>query len=125
MISRVTRFMTVCPFHKVLEDKSQLLLQGTSRVRNRVETLQILASQWFHAKQIGGLASIKRSRTAEGIKDTFQGHFIERLTNVSRIRGQTRESKENAMNQLLSTFPKPDDLTLSPVWRIKGEQHSC
>lgn len=92
-----------------------------SRLRIRAETLQNLREQWEHAQRIGGLAAIKRLRTAAGIKDTFQSHFIEKLTNVSRLRGNSREVKEQDMNRLLSSFPQDMEHCLSPVWRIKGE----
>ncbi|KAJ7475625.1 hypothetical protein B0H11DRAFT_2427303 [Mycena galericulata] len=98
MISRVRQFMS----------------RGTAR--NRTETCEELRSQFESAKVVGGQAEFKRRKTNSGIKDTYQGVFLERIFDISTKRGRTKPKKQADIATLLRTFPP--DIT-SPVWRIK------
>ncbi|KAJ7020784.1 hypothetical protein C8F04DRAFT_1213983 [Mycena alexandri] len=98
MISRVTQFMT------------------RGRPRFRTETRAELKSQFTVASSVGGQAGFKRKKTDSGIKDTFQGVFLDRIFSVSTKRGVKKTEKQAAVNALLRTFPP--DIT-SPVWRIR------
>ncbi|KAJ6521031.1 hypothetical protein B0H19DRAFT_1086555 [Mycena capillaripes] len=68
------------------------------------------------ASIVGGQATFKRQKTASGIKDTFQGAFLDRIFAIASKKGRTRVAKQVDVNSLINTFPK--DIT-SPVWRIK------
>ncbi|KAF8144692.1 hypothetical protein K438DRAFT_1902947 [Mycena galopus ATCC 62051] len=98
MISRITQFLT------------------RQRPRTRQETCEELRSQFTTASKVGGQAAFKRQKTASGIKDTFQGAFLDRIFAIASKKGRTRVAKQVDVNSLMSTFPK--DIT-SPVWRIK------
>jgi hypothetical protein len=65
---------------------------------------------------VGGQASFKRQKTESGIKDTFQGAFLERIFSVSTKKGRSKVQKQADVAGVLRTFPS--DIT-SPVWRIK------
>ncbi|OSD07688.1 hypothetical protein PYCCODRAFT_1358054, partial [Trametes coccinea BRFM310] len=94
------------------------------RLRSRDESVSLLKSQFDNAKRVGGQSAVKTDRTRTGLKDTYQGHFIERLFKVTTQRGKTRAEKEADVEKLRESFP-PDDLIMSPVWRIKGfDPHS-
>ncbi|KAJ7764528.1 hypothetical protein DFH07DRAFT_376904 [Mycena maculata] len=99
MISRVRQFMS----------------RGTARNRN--ETRDELRSQFELACEVGGQAEFKRRKTDSGIKDTYQGVFLDRLFAISTKRGRrTKPQKLLEMAAVRRTFPA--DIT-SPVWRIK------
>ncbi|KAJ6531350.1 hypothetical protein B0H19DRAFT_966700 [Mycena capillaripes] len=98
MISRITQFLT------------------RQRPRTRQETCEELRSQFTTASIVGGQATFKRQKTASGIKDTFQGAFLDRIFAIASKKGRTRVAKQVDVNSLINTFPK--DIT-SPVWRIK------
>ncbi|KAJ6556962.1 hypothetical protein B0H10DRAFT_2371346 [Mycena sp. CBHHK59/15] len=98
MISRVHQFMSV------------------STARNKAETLEELKSQFDSACVVGGQAEFKRKKTSSGIKDTYQGAFLDRIFAISTKRGRSKPQKQADMATLRRTFPA--DIT-SPVWRIK------
>ncbi|KAJ7126468.1 hypothetical protein C8R43DRAFT_897899 [Mycena crocata] len=98
MVSRITQFMTL--------DKS----------RSRFESQQELRSQFQVATVVGGQAGYNRRKTASGVKDTFQGSFLERVFAISTKKGRSKPQKQADVNALLRTFPP--DIT-SPVWRIR------
>ncbi|KAJ7502053.1 hypothetical protein B0H11DRAFT_1712975, partial [Mycena galericulata] len=98
MISRVRQFMS----------------PGTAR--NRAETCTELKSQFASACLVGGQAEFKRKKTNSGIKDTYQGAFLERIFAISTKRGRSKPQKQADIATLRRTFPQ--DIT-SPVWRIK------
>ncbi|KAJ7177170.1 hypothetical protein C8R46DRAFT_989326 [Mycena filopes] len=98
MVSRITQFMSL------------------AKARNRAETQAELKTQFTTAIFVGGQAGFQRLKTASGVKDTFQGAFLERVFALSTKRGRAKVQKQADVNTLLKTFPK--DIT-SPVWRIK------
>jgi hypothetical protein len=69
------------------------------------------------ASVVGGQAGFKRRKTGSGIKDTFQGAFLDRIFAISTKKGRTKAAKQVEVSNLIRKFPK--DIT-SPVWRIKG-----
>ncbi|KAJ7127459.1 hypothetical protein C8R43DRAFT_897443, partial [Mycena crocata] len=99
MVSRITQFMSV---------------SVVSRTRN--ESCAELRTQFTLASAVGGKAGFKRRKTDSGIKDTFQGAFLDRIFAVSTKRGRSKPEKQADVNRLLRNFPR--DIT-SPVWRIK------
>jgi hypothetical protein len=59
---------------------------------------------------------VAKMRTEDGIKDTYQMFFLEKLfTSYKKKRG-VRE-KQEALDAKVKSLPKN---TTSPVWRIKG-----
>ncbi|KAJ7478788.1 hypothetical protein B0H11DRAFT_2423771 [Mycena galericulata] len=98
MISRVTQFMS------------------KGRPRNKDESMKELRSQFTAASVVGGQACFKRMKTESGIKDTFQGAFLERIFAVSTKKKRTKVQKQADISGVLRNFPA--DIT-SPVWRIK------
>ena len=54
-------------------------------------------------------------KTDSGVKDTFQGYFIDKI--FSTRRGTSVQQRELDIEHLKATFPSN---TTSPVWRIKG-----
>ncbi|KAJ7641154.1 hypothetical protein FB45DRAFT_1124604 [Roridomyces roridus] len=87
-----------------------------SRVRQFMQTCNVLRSQFTVSSLVGGQAQYKRNKTAAGIKDTYQEHFLARVFALSTKRGRSKVQKQADVNALLRTFPA--DIT-SPVWRIK------
>ncbi|KAJ7482082.1 hypothetical protein B0H11DRAFT_1724154, partial [Mycena galericulata] len=98
MISRVTQFLS------------------KARPRKREDTIEELRSQFKVASAIGGQTAFKKMKTESGIKDTFQGAFLERIFAISTKKGRTRIQKKADISAALRTFPT--EIT-SPVWRIK------
>ncbi|KAJ7270338.1 hypothetical protein C8J57DRAFT_1435474 [Mycena rebaudengoi] len=90
MISRVTQFMS--------------------------DSIKELRSQFTAATVVGGQASFKRMKTASGIKDTFQGAFLERIFAVSTKKKRSKAQKQADISAVLRTFPSE---VMSPVWWIK------
>ncbi|KAJ6604864.1 hypothetical protein B0H10DRAFT_2314156 [Mycena sp. CBHHK59/15] len=84
--------------------------------RNRAESLIELRTQFTTSSLVGGQAGFKRRKTDSGIKDTFQGAFLDHIFAISTKRGRRKVQKQADVNRMLQTFPK--DIT-SPVWRIK------
>ncbi|RDB16192.1 hypothetical protein Hypma_003108 [Hypsizygus marmoreus] len=111
--------------------KTETMIEMIQRVRNfvtiglprkKIETQQALRSQFIEACRVGGNAEFKRLKTQHGIKDTFQGFFLDRLAAISTKRGRSKEEKEKAMREIRRSFPP--NIT-SPVWRIKDfDPHS-
>ncbi|KAJ7607345.1 hypothetical protein FB45DRAFT_764359 [Roridomyces roridus] len=99
IISRITQFMSL------------------GRSRSKEETQAELRTHFATASSVGGQTKFKNRKTDSGIKDTFQGAFLERIFAVTGKRQGTKTQKQLAVNALLRTFPQ--DIT-SPVWRIKG-----
>ncbi|KAJ6607826.1 hypothetical protein B0H10DRAFT_2166716 [Mycena sp. CBHHK59/15] len=102
MISRVGQFMSAST--------------PTARPRFRLESCQELQAQFKTAIVVGGKAGFKRRKTQSGIKDTFQGVFLDRIFDISTKRGCTKLQKQADITALHRTFPQ--DIT-SPVWHIK------
>ncbi|KAF8148334.1 hypothetical protein K438DRAFT_1625608, partial [Mycena galopus ATCC 62051] len=98
MISRISQFLKV------------------GKLRTRDETCTELRSQFTVASVVGGQAAFKRRKTESGIKDTFQGAFLDRVFAISTKKGRPKPVKQVEVTTLLRKFPK--DIT-SPVWRIK------
>ncbi|KAG6913998.1 hypothetical protein DXG01_002989 [Tephrocybe rancida] len=97
MIQCVTNFMSI----------------GTQR--KKAETQKALRSQFIEGSWVGGMAASKRLKTAGGVKDTYQDHFLKKLFAISSKRGQSKDAKEKAMAELRRSFPS--NIT-SPIWRI-------
>ncbi|KAJ3853984.1 hypothetical protein EV368DRAFT_73145 [Lentinula lateritia] len=87
------------------------------RPRNGEETCVELKSQFVEGSRIGGATQYKRMKTESGIKDTYQGEFIDRIQAITTRKGISKAQKERAIGELKHSFPQ--HLT-SPVWRIKG-----
>ncbi|KAH9899608.1 hypothetical protein C8Q73DRAFT_680493 [Cubamyces lactineus] len=101
MIDRVRRFMSI----------------GT--LRTAADTLATLKSQFTTAQRIGGQTDVKTMRTSTGVKDTYQGYFIDKLFTLTGRRRRTRAEKEADVADFLKTVPHVDDSATSPVWRIQ------
>ncbi|KAJ3875201.1 hypothetical protein F5051DRAFT_462159 [Lentinula edodes] len=99
MIARITNFMK----------------RGTPRTSQ--ETQAELRSQFVEASRVGGGAEFQRMKTKAGIKDTYQGVFVERLQAIATKKGLSKDEREREMIKLKLSFPEH---TTSPVWRICG-----
>ncbi|KAI0375816.1 hypothetical protein BV20DRAFT_18264 [Pilatotrama ljubarskyi] len=102
MVDRVRRFMSI----------------GTARTRT--DTLANLKSQFVEAQQIGGQANVKKTRTATGIKDSYQSFFLDKLFAITARRGTSREQRTAEVMDFLTTVPHIEDAATSPVWRIRN-----
>ncbi|KAJ6609141.1 hypothetical protein B0H10DRAFT_1954878 [Mycena sp. CBHHK59/15] len=91
MVSRIGQFMS------------------SARLRSATETQKELWSQFKTAREVGGQAGFKRRKTESGIKDTFQGAFLDRIFAISSKRGRKKVQKQADIAALLRTFP--DDIT--------------
>ncbi|KAJ6583660.1 hypothetical protein B0H10DRAFT_2168146 [Mycena sp. CBHHK59/15] len=91
MVSRIGQFMS------------------SARLRSATETQKELQSQFKTAREVGGQAGFKRRKTESGIKDTFQGAFLDRIFAISSKRGRKKVQKQADIAALLRTFP--DDIT--------------
>ncbi|KAJ7927156.1 hypothetical protein B0H13DRAFT_1503569, partial [Mycena leptocephala] len=89
----------------------------SGRPRAAAETKTVLRNQFKLASVVGGMAGFKRNKTDTGVKDTFQGAFLDRIFAVSTRRARNKAQKQADISTALRTFPA--DIT-SPVWRIKG-----
>lgn len=56
-------------------------------------------------------------KTKAGIKDTYQGVFVERLQAIATKKGLSKDEREREMIKLKLSFLEH---TTSPVWRICG-----
>ncbi|KAJ4467657.1 hypothetical protein C8J55DRAFT_394516, partial [Lentinula edodes] len=99
MITRITNFMKC----------------GTPRTGT--ETQAELRSQFVEASRVGGGAEFQRMKTKAGIKDTYQGVFVERLQAIATKKGLSKDEREHEIIKLKLSFP---EYTTSPVWRILG-----
>ncbi|KAF9056866.1 hypothetical protein BDP27DRAFT_1242040 [Rhodocollybia butyracea] len=88
--------------------------------RKREETCAELKSQFDEGSRIGGGSQFRRMKTESGIKDTYQGEFIERIQTLAKKKGISKSQKERAIAELMRSFPRD---TTSPVWRIKGKKY--
>ncbi|KAJ6632502.1 hypothetical protein B0H10DRAFT_2251960 [Mycena sp. CBHHK59/15] len=91
----------------------------SARLRSATETQKELRSQFKTAREVGGQAGFKRRKTESGIKDTFQGAFLDRIFAISSKKGRKKVQKQADIAALLCTFP--DDIT-SPVWHLNPHQ---
>ncbi|KAJ7269484.1 hypothetical protein C8J57DRAFT_1435517 [Mycena rebaudengoi] len=98
MINRIGQFMSL------------------GRPRAATETKTVLRNQFRLASVVGGMSGFKRNKTDTGVKDTFQGAFLDRIFAVSTRRARNKAQKQADISMVLRTFPA--DIT-SPVWRIK------
>ncbi|KAF8133536.1 hypothetical protein K438DRAFT_1787523 [Mycena galopus ATCC 62051] len=72
---------------------------------NREESLEELRSQFTAASVVGGQASFKQRKTESGIKDTFQGAFLEHVFAVSTRKKRSKVQKQADTSTMLQTFP--------------------
>ena len=85
-------------------------------LRHKAETQKTLQSYYDKATVVGNKIALKVLRTEQGIKDTVQEFFLDKLfTSYSSKKGlaQKKQALDDAVRRL------PEDIT-SPVWRING-----
>ncbi|KAJ7634450.1 hypothetical protein FB45DRAFT_1025398 [Roridomyces roridus] len=112
MVSRVTDFITIGP------------------LRKKQDTTDKLRSYFAEGQRINTKTSLKDQRTEDGIKDTYQLHFLEKLFESYKSKhkpGPKQAALDAKVAELNRKFMGPGskfaDLfhaTSSPVWRIKG-----
>ncbi|KAJ3805860.1 hypothetical protein F5876DRAFT_81326 [Lentinula aff. lateritia] len=90
------------------------VLPGTPR--NKAESIEKLKTQFVLAQTPSATNKVKSHRTDNGLKDTFQTFFIDRLLSAAKRRPGNNDPTA-AVNQLMESFPSE---TMSPVWRIRG-----
>ncbi|KAI0039203.1 hypothetical protein FA95DRAFT_1504515 [Auriscalpium vulgare] len=98
-----------------LVDRARRFL-GPITLRSKDESEAALKSIFENAITVGQMTEVKKQKTAHGLKDTFQEHFIDRVAALSKKFRGSRAEKQIAVNKLVDTFPEN---TVSPVWRIK------
>ncbi|KAJ7923698.1 hypothetical protein B0H13DRAFT_1864683 [Mycena leptocephala] len=95
MITRVKQFLT------------------RARPRTRKETCDELRTQFTLASEVGGQAAFKRQKTKSGVKDTFQGAFLDKIFGISTKKGLTRmakaQSRSKAGSKCVGTVPTPSN----------------
>ncbi|KAJ3884269.1 hypothetical protein GG344DRAFT_71472, partial [Lentinula edodes] len=107
---------------KTLESMKDMIARVSNfmkcgRPRNRNETCDKPKSQFIEGSRIGSGTSFKRMKTDSGIKDTFQGEFVDRIQAIATKKGISRERREQEIMKLKRSFPSH---VTSPVWRIKN-----
>lgn len=80
----------------------------------KAETQRKLASFFDLAKSVGAKTRIKTEKTENGIKDTVQDFFLDKLF-ASYKNTQPNQTKQAALDAAVAQLP--DDIT-SPVWRL-------
>ncbi|PBK79410.1 hypothetical protein ARMGADRAFT_1049148 [Armillaria gallica] len=98
-------FMNIC-----------LMLLQPGIPRNKSESIQKLKSQFVQAKELYGSTKVKTLRTQSGLKDTYQGYFIDRLVGSYKSKTGT-QGKQMVLDAEIHNLP---DETMSPVWQIEG-----
>ncbi|KAI5899751.1 uncharacterized protein SCHCODRAFT_02485944 [Schizophyllum commune H4-8] len=93
------------------------MMSMSQRMRTKSETLHILHEQFSEAKRVGGKTALGNKRTATGIKDSYQSHFLDKLTQLTTKKGQSKAQKQAAVTNLLSTFPESARM-LNPLLRL-------
>ncbi|KAK7032978.1 hypothetical protein R3P38DRAFT_3313080 [Favolaschia claudopus] len=87
------------------------------RLRRKPETTEKLRSFFTEAStKLDTKTKVKKLRTENGLKDTFQLVFIEKLF-ASYHKKRGAQNKQAALDAALANLPKE---TTSPVWRIRG-----
>lgn len=77
-----------------------------------------LHSQIIAAQAPAAANKVKSMRTDTGLKDTFQNFFINQLLDSYKKRRGVA-NKQAALNSAISGLPQE---TMSPVWRLRGDQ---
>ncbi|KIJ48332.1 hypothetical protein M422DRAFT_162772, partial [Sphaerobolus stellatus SS14] len=75
--------------------------------------LQII---FLDACQVGGKEKVKVAMTENGIKDTHQLHFVERLYNSYKGK-RTNLTKQAALDAEIARLPVN---VMSSIWQIRG-----
>ena len=87
-------------------------------LRRKEKTAACLDDIYTKAKTIGEKGRSKDLKRDNGIKDTYQEVFMERIFDFMRKFDKGREAKQRAVDEFAKTLPYQPR---SPVWRIKGE----
>ncbi|KAJ7859877.1 hypothetical protein B0H13DRAFT_1901284 [Mycena leptocephala] len=106
MITRVKQFLT------------------RARPRTRKETCDELRTQFTLASEVGGQAAFKRQKTKSGVKDTFQGAFLDKIFGISTKKGLTRMAKAQSRSKAgskVSTETCQIEKKRSGEWSICNE----
>ncbi|PBK90657.1 hypothetical protein ARMGADRAFT_866159, partial [Armillaria gallica] len=86
------------------------------RLRSQKETMEMLDSMLDLVKDLGNEGKVKKMRTNNGIKDTYQLVFLDRLFK-SYKKFRLKDKKLQALRSCIANLP---DQVTSPVWRIRG-----
>ncbi|KAJ3884694.1 hypothetical protein GG344DRAFT_91457 [Lentinula edodes] len=105
---------------KTLESMKDMIARVSNfmkcgRPRNRNETCDEPKSQFIEGSRIGSGTSFKRMKTDSGIKDTFQGEFVDRIQAIATKKGISRERREQEIMKLKRSFPNLDPHQDTPV----------
>jgi len=116
MVKRVSAFLKVSVRSPELIAADQVNIPSqVGKLRNKEETQYTLRSYFTNAKLVGKKTAVKAQKTQNGIKDTIQDFFLDRL--FTSYKGRYGPSAQRALDEAAAALP--DDIT-SPVWRIKG-----
>lgn len=98
-----------------------IVTKQSNAPRYKHETINVLKSAFQQASVIGNKTNVKKLKTNNGVKDTFQEYFTDKLFMFqSKLRG-TWSKKQAAVEEMLKSMPQEDSTRMSPVWRIKGQ----
>ncbi|KAJ3558207.1 hypothetical protein NP233_g11552 [Leucocoprinus birnbaumii] len=101
MISRVVEFLKI------------------STPRSKSNTLLTLHQIFQHSKTPGEKTKAKRLKTENGVKDTFQEHFLLKLDKfIKTLPPGSYQQKQEQIDQFVKSFPEH---TVSPMWRIQED----
>ncbi|KAK0501924.1 hypothetical protein EDD18DRAFT_1346492 [Armillaria luteobubalina] len=101
------------PMDEEESDNGMVMVAGTTATKkksglcegiphNKSESIQKLKSQFAQAQELYGGTKVKVLHTQSGLKDTYHGYFIDRLT---------------ALDAEICNLPEE---MMSPIWRIAG-----
>ncbi|KAL1671362.1 hypothetical protein EV122DRAFT_256544, partial [Schizophyllum commune] len=62
----------------------------SERIRTKAETLNVLMEQFTHAKRVGGKTAMNNKRTETGVRDSYQGRFLDMLTDLTTKKSRTK-----------------------------------
>ncbi|KAL1755500.1 hypothetical protein FB107DRAFT_290833 [Schizophyllum commune] len=89
----------------------------SERIRTKAETLNVLMEQFTHAKRVGGKTAMNNKRTETGVRDSYQGRFLDMLTDLTTKKSRTKVQKTADVSALLARLPAPSEL-INPLFKL-------
>ncbi|KAH7867912.1 uncharacterized protein C8R40DRAFT_1164165 [Lentinula edodes] len=85
-------------------------------------TIDTLHNMFITSSQLGGKTKAKEMTTGTGVKDTFFGHFQDKIfAFIRRIPHSTpTEERQGLVDDFIAQNIPPEPSCFSPIWRMKG-----
>ncbi|KAJ3867820.1 hypothetical protein EV359DRAFT_33661 [Lentinula novae-zelandiae] len=85
-------------------------------------TIDTLHNMFITSSQLGGKTKAKEMTTGSGVKDTFFGHFQDKIfTFIKKIPHSTpTEERQGLVDDFIAQNIPPEPSCFSPIWRMKG-----